>query len=154
MCANYSGKGDEPSALQAKAAALTASLGSSHVRVAPKNSETAMGVDNLSVPDKLTVEGREVLSNQYRSSRTIETQSNAFRRCQLNSVRDNLAAEGSYCCFRLPLLRRAELKAFQVMQDLLNNEQLLSCTKSVIERMQFKAFAGDPVTVNYPIEFR
>jgi hypothetical protein len=104
------------------------------------------------IPDKVLVHGHETLSSRY-IERTIEAQTGAFRRCQLNSVRDNLTAEGSLL-FSITISPSGHIDHLQVTQDQLKNDQLLSCTRSVIERLQFKSFAGEPVTVSYPVEFR
>lgn len=108
--------------------------------------------DESSEPDKLTVDGHETLSNEY-IERVMRQQAGAFQHCQMNSIRDNLAVQGSLL-FSMTISPTGQITHLHVLQDMLNNKELLECTRSVLERLQFEPFNGDPMTVNYPIDYR
>ena len=108
--------------------------------------------DESSEPDKLTVGGRETLSNEY-IERVMQQQARAFQHCQMNSIRDNLTVQGSLL-FSMTINPTGQITHLHVLQDMLNNKELLACTRSVLDRLQFEPFNGDPMTVNYPIDYR
>ncbi len=118
----------------------------------PSVAVSAAATAPSSAPDKLLVGGRETLSNEY-IEKVIRTHAAAFQHCQMNSIRDNLASEGSLL-FNMTISPAGQVAHLHILQDMLNNKELLECTRSVLERLQFESFNGDPMTINYPIDYK
>lgn len=105
------------------------------------------------MPDKIpNSSDGETLSNEY-IEQVITGQANALRNCQLNSVRENKSSQGKLV-LAFSIMPNGKIENLKVAKDELKNPSLASCAASVIERTQFKAFAGDPIVFSYPIEFR
>ena len=103
------------------------------------------------LPDKIVSSGDETLSNAY-IEQTLGAQITSLRRCQLNSLRDNRPVEGNLL-LSLTIAPSGKVDKVKILQDGMRNNQLNSCVSSVIERVQFKSFAGLPITLTYPVEF-
>ena len=103
-------------------------------------------------PATVDIDGQETLSDNY-IERTMQEQAAAFRDCQLNSLRDDLTADGSLL-FSITISPSGRIDRLGVVRDLLHNKELVDCTRSVIDRIQFQHFEGKPVTINYPIDYR
>lgn len=103
-------------------------------------------------PDTVMVDGHQTLTNNY-IARTMNEQASALRHCQLDSLRDNLSSDGSLL-FSITISPAGRIAHLGVLQDMVKNRELLDCTRSVIERVRFKHYDGEPMTINYPIDYR
>jgi hypothetical protein len=95
--------------------------------------------------------GQETLSNEY-IARSLQSQSEAFRRCQQNSVRDNTNSEGDLQ-LSFTVHPDGRIQNVKAVQDRIQNPRLVSCVTSVIERMRLKSFRGTPITMTHPLQF-
>ncbi len=102
--------------------------------------------------DTVDINGQETLTDSY-ISRTMQEQASAFRDCQLNSLRDDLTADGSLL-FSITINPLGTIDHIGVLEDDIHNKELLDCTRSVIERIQFRHFDGKSMTINYQIDYR
>ncbi|MCB0350513.1 MAG: AgmX/PglI C-terminal domain-containing protein [Bdellovibrionales bacterium] len=104
------------------------------------------------LPDKIKMGDEETLSSPY-IEEILGAQASAFRKCQLNSLRDNKTSVGSLL-LSVTISPAGKVDRVKVLQDQINNSQLVGCATSVIDRVQFKSFDGMPITLTYPLEFK
>lgn len=104
------------------------------------------------MPEKLATGDEETLSSPYIES-VLSAHASDFRRCQLNSLRDQKPTEASIL-LSLTIQPNGKPQNVKVLQNSSDNLQLADCTKSVLERAQFRAFSGLPITLTYPLEFK
>jgi hypothetical protein len=94
---------------------------------------------------------RETLSDEY-ISQIVNSQKPFFNRCYAQHLRLNPDSRGQiHLAFTIDV--RGRVSTVSLIQSTLSDPQLEKCTMSVIERCRFKAFDGDPIIVNYPINF-
>lgn len=94
---------------------------------------------------------RETLSDEY-ISQIVNSQKPFFNRCYAQHLRLNPDSRGQiHLAFTINTL--GKVSTVSLIQSTLSDPQLERCTMSVIERCRFKAFDGDPIVVNYPINF-
>jgi hypothetical protein len=105
------------------------------------------------MPEKVTTyDNKETLSNAY-IEQVLLGQANSLRNCQLSSIRDKKMAQG-LLIVSFSILPSGKIEKLAVAKDQIQNAQLVNCVISVLERTHFKAFAGAPIQLSYPIEFR
>ena len=94
---------------------------------------------------------RETLSDEY-ISQIVSNQKPFFNRCYAQHLRLNPDSRGQiHLAFTIDIQGR--VSSVSLIQSTLSDPQLEKCTMSVIERCRFKPFDGDPIVVNYPINF-
>lgn len=94
---------------------------------------------------------RETLSDEY-ISQIVNSQKPFFNRCYAQHLRLNPDSRGQiHLAFTINVL--GKVATVSLIQSTLSDPQLEKCTMAVIERCRFKAFDGDPIVVNYPINF-
>jgi TonB family protein len=94
---------------------------------------------------------RETLSDEY-ISQIVNAQKPFFNRCYAQHLRLNPDSRGQiHLAFTINV--QGKVATVSLIQSTLSDPQLEKCTMSVIERCRFKAFDGDPIVVNYPINF-
>lgn len=94
---------------------------------------------------------RETLSDEY-ISQIVNAQKPFFNRCYAQHLRLNPDSRGQiHLAFTIDT--QGKVSTVSMIQSTLSDPQLEKCTMSVIERCRFKAFDGDPIVVNYPINF-
>jgi hypothetical protein len=98
------------------------------------------------------VGGEETLSSAY-IEKTLANKGAQFRRCQINSVRDKLPALGQMM-FSIRIEPNGTVGAVRQLQTSIDNIHLTSCVTDVIQRSVFRAYAGKPITLSYPIDFQ
>lgn len=94
---------------------------------------------------------KESLSDEYIAS-VVNNQKPFFNRCYAQHLRLNPDSHGQ---ISLSFTIDASGKVSQVslINSTMNDIQLDRCTVAVIERCRFRPYDGDPVVVNYPINF-
>jgi TonB family protein len=102
------------------------------------------------MPDKRSSE--QVLSN-VEISTILNEKSHLFRRCQINSLRENKNSEGRVL-IQMTVQPNGKTTQVKVLQNNTQNKELAECVLAVIQRIGFREFVGLPVTVSYPIEFQ
>lgn len=94
---------------------------------------------------------RETLPDEY-ISQVVSAQKPFFNRCYAQHLRLNPDSRGQiHLAFTID--SQGKVSTVSMIQSTLSDPQLEKCTMSVIERCRFKAFDGDPIVVNYPINF-
>lgn len=94
---------------------------------------------------------RETLSDEY-ISQVVNSQKPFFNRCYAQHLRLNPDSRGQiHLAFTIDI--QGKVASVSMIQSTLSDPQLEKCTMSVIERCRFKPFDGDPIVVNYPINF-
>lgn len=94
---------------------------------------------------------RETLSDEY-ISQVVNAQKPFFNRCYAQHLRLNPDSRGQiHLAFTIDT--QGKVATVSMIQSTLSDPQLEKCTMSVVERCRFKAFDGDPIVVNYPINF-
>ena len=107
-------------------------------------------VEKEKKPEKIK-KARETLSDEY-ISQIVNSQKPFFNRCYAQHLRLNPDSRGQiHLAFTIDILGR--VSTVSMIQSTLSDPQLEKCTMAVIERCKFKAFDGDPIVVNYPINF-
>jgi hypothetical protein len=104
------------------------------------------------MPDKIKNGDEETLSSAYIEN-ILAQQAPAFRRCQMNSVRDNRVSVGNLLV-SLTIASSGEVQQARLLQDDLQNEPLTQCVLSAVQRVRFKSFDGLPISLTYPIVFK
>jgi hypothetical protein len=104
------------------------------------------------MPDKVKTGDEETLSSAYIENQLAQ-QAPAFRRCQLNSIRDNRVSVGNLLV-SLTIASTGEVNQARLLQDDLQNEPLTQCVLSAVQRVRFKSFDGQPISLTYPIVFK
>ncbi len=112
----------------------------------PKTSERSRPLD------KIVTENGETLATPYIED-VLAEHSEDLRLCQLKSVRDNQNTDG-HMLLSLTIQPTGHVDSVRFLRNELRNDPLSSCVQSVIERTKFKSFAGEPITITYPVEFR
>lgn len=113
---------------------------------------TTQSVNKNTMPDKLKNGDEETLSSAYIEG-VLAQQAPAFRRCQLNSIRDNRVSVGNLLV-SLTIASSGEVNQARLLQDDLQNEPLTQCVLSAVQRVRFKTFDGMPISLTYPIVFK
>ena len=94
---------------------------------------------------------KETLSDDY-ISQVVTTQKPFFNRCYAQHLRLNPDSRGQiHLAFTID--PNGRVSTVSMIQSTLSDPQLEKCTMSVIERCRFRVFDGDPIVVNYPINF-
>lgn len=105
-----------------------------------------------SAPEKIQLHGQETLTSSY-IEEVLGRHTHDLRRCQMNSLRDGKNAEGSLL-LSFTISPKGRVEHIKILKDQIKNEQLINCSASVLERTKFKSFAGLPITLTYPLQFR
>lgn len=94
---------------------------------------------------------KETLSDDY-ISQIIASQKPFFERCYTQHLRLNPDSRG-IIHLSFTVSPKGKVASVSLVQSTISDPQLERCTMSVIERCRFKNFDGDPIVVNYPINF-
>lgn len=99
----------------------------------------------------MKVGDRETLTNDYIETR-LAAQSNQFRRCQINSLRDRETAIGRLI-FSLKIEPSGKVSEANVVSRTRAAQTLQSCVRDVILRTTFQPFESQAILIQYPIDF-
>lgn len=91
-------------------------------------------------------------SDEQNLKNTLDGQKTFFNRCFAKHVVQNPDASGDIILGFL-LLPQGKISNTRVLSSSFKDPELEKCLTSVIERSPFKRFAGDPISVTYPIRF-
>lgn len=94
---------------------------------------------------------KETLSDEY-IAQIIRQQTRFFDRCYKEHLRLNPKARGRLN-LSFTITSRGEVSSVRLLGSTLKDPKLEQCAMSVVERARFKKFDGDPIIVNYPINF-
>lgn len=94
---------------------------------------------------------KETLSDEYISN-VIKKQRPFFNRCFVQHLRLNPNASGKVD-FSFKILPTGKVEKIRVLRSTIKDPRFQQCTLSVVRRANFKSYKGDPIIVNYPINF-
>lgn len=94
---------------------------------------------------------RETLPDDY-IAQIIKKQTPFFNRCYAEHLRLNPNARGRIN-LSFTIAATGNVSNVRLLGSTLKDPRLEQCTMSVIERARFRKFDGDPIIVNYPINF-
>ena len=94
---------------------------------------------------------RESLPDDY-IAQIIQRQTPFFNRCYAEHLRLNPNARGRIN-LAFTIASSGGVTSVRLLGSTLKDPRLEQCTMSVVERTRFRKFDGDPVVVNYPINF-
>lgn len=94
---------------------------------------------------------RETLSDEY-IAQIVNSQKPFFNRCYAQHLRLNPDSHGQiHMAFTVDV--DGKVSSVSLVNSSMSDPALEKCTMSVLERCRFRAFDGDPIVVNYPINF-
>lgn len=94
---------------------------------------------------------RETLPDEY-IAQVIKKQTPFFNRCYAEHLRLNPNARGRIN-LTFTIIQSGMVSSVRLLGSTLKDPRLEQCTMSVVERARFRKFDGDPIIVNYPINF-
>lgn len=107
--------------------------------------------DSIAEPSPQSDELLGTLTNEYIDS-AIAKNRDQFVKCQQNAIRQNQASRGQLLV-GIAIEPRGVMKDVRVLASDIENPDLHSCVKSVLERTQFRAFQGTEIVRSYPLIF-
>lgn len=96
-------------------------------------------------------EQKEILPDDYIVN-SISRQRSFFNRCYAQHLRLNPRASGQMM-LSFTIESTGDVSKVNVVKSSIKDPRLQKCTASVIERVKFRPFKGDPMLVTYPIQF-
>jgi hypothetical protein len=93
----------------------------------------------------------ETLSNEYIDEMIVSRQSQ-LQKCWVSRLKDNPNLKGQMV-LQFEITRRGKVRELRVADSTLNDDVLKRCVMSVIERIPFRAFTGQEISLSYPINF-
>lgn len=94
---------------------------------------------------------RETLSDDY-IAQIVNSQKPFFNRCYAQHLRLKPDSRGQiHMAFTIDT--EGKVSSVSLVNSTMSDPALEKCTMSVLERCRFKKFDGDPIVVNYPINF-
>lgn len=83
----------------------------------------------------------------------IRSQSELFQKCQTNSMRSATDSSGKLL-IEFSVQSSGSITQLKIIESSLKDKKLEECSLSVIRRLSFAKFDGDPLTFSYPIEYK
>ncbi len=102
-------------------------------------------------PKPTPVRAKESLPDDYIAS-IVKKQKPFLNRCYAQHLRLNPNASGKMS-ISFTVEPTGGVTSVRILRSSIADPRLQKCTLTVLERMQFKTFDGDPIVVNYPINF-
>lgn len=94
---------------------------------------------------------RETLSDEY-IAQIVNSQKPFFNRCYAQHLRLRPDSRGQiHLAFTIDI--EGKVSSVSLVNSTMADPALEKCTMSVLERCRFRKFDGDPIVVNYPINF-
>jgi hypothetical protein len=94
---------------------------------------------------------RDTLPDEY-IAQIVKQQTPFFNRCYAEHLRLNPNARGRIN-LAFTIVPNGSVSSVRLLGSTLKDPRLEQCTMSVIERVRFKKYDGDPIVINYPINF-
>ena len=102
-------------------------------------------------PKVKKIDEKETLPDSYIAS-IIRNQRTFLNRCYAQYLRLNPDARGRIDC-ALTIEPDGTISTARVIGSTIPDSALQQCVVSTLQRARFKSFNGDPIIVNYPINF-
>lgn len=93
----------------------------------------------------------ETLSNEYIDDMIVSRQSQ-LQKCWVSRLKDNPNLKGQMI-LQFEISRRGKVRELRVADSTLSDDVLKRCVMSVIERVPFRAYKGQEISLSYPINF-
>jgi hypothetical protein len=93
----------------------------------------------------------ETLSNEYIDEMIVSRQGQ-LQKCWLSRLKDNPHLKGQMV-LQFEITRRGKVRELRVADSNLDDEVLKRCVMTVVERIPFRAYKGQEITLSYPITF-
>ncbi len=93
----------------------------------------------------------ETLSNEY-IDEMITSRQSLLQKCWLTRLKDNPDLKGQMV-LQFEITRRGKVRELRVADSSLEDDVLKRCVMSVIERIPFRSFKGQEISLSYPINF-
>lgn len=93
----------------------------------------------------------DTLSNEYIDEMIVSRQ-NQLQKCWLGRLKDNPSLKGQIL-LQFEITRRGRVKDLRIADSTLEDEMLKKCVTSVIERISFRPYKGQEISLSYPINF-
>lgn len=93
----------------------------------------------------------ETLSNEY-IDEMITSRQSLLQKCWLTRLKDNPDLKGQMV-LQFEITRRGKVRELRVADSNLEDDVLKRCVMSVIERIPFRSFKGQEISLSYPISF-
>lgn len=106
-------------------------------------------VEKTPIPKKK--KQRETLPDEYIAS-VVNNQKPFFNRCYAQHLRLNPDSRGQIN-LAFTIDDQGKVTAVNLVNSTMGDPQLDRCTMAVLERCRFRPYDGDPIVVNYPINF-
>ncbi len=91
------------------------------------------------------------LSNEYIDDMIVSRQGQ-LQKCWLSRLKDNPNLKGQMM-LQFEISRRGKVRELRVADSSLDDDVLKRCVMSVIERIPFRAYSGQEISLSYPINF-
>lgn len=93
----------------------------------------------------------ETLSNEY-IDEMIASRQGQLQKCWLSRLKDNPNLKGQMIV-QLEISKRGKVRELRVADATFDDDTLKRCVLSVIERITFRSFKGQEISLSYPINF-
>jgi|GEM_PF-6872087 len=93
----------------------------------------------------------DTLSNEYIDDMIVSRQGQ-LQKCWLSRLKDNPNLKGQMV-LQFEISRRGKVRELRVADSNLEDDVLKRCVMSVIERIPFRAYKGQEISLSYPINF-
>jgi hypothetical protein len=93
----------------------------------------------------------DTLSNEYIDEMIVGRQSQ-LQKCWLGRLKDNPSLKGQIL-LQFEITRRGHVKDLRIADSNIEDDLLKKCVTSVIERLSFRPFKGQEISLSYPINF-
>jgi len=111
----------------------------------------ATPVEEPHLPPPKTNSKNGALTNQEIED-TVESRQNLFQRCWTQRLRETPSLTGK-ALLQFEITPRGKVQEVQVVESTLNDDLMLRCLVSVLERISFREFDGGSVTLTFPLSF-
>lgn len=91
------------------------------------------------------------LSNEY-IDEMIAGRRGQLQKCWLGRLKDNPNLKGQMT-LQFEISRRGKVRELRVSDSSLDDDVLKRCVMSVVERIQFRSYSGQEISLSYPINF-
>lgn len=93
----------------------------------------------------------DTLSNEYIDEMIVGRQGQ-LQKCWLSRLKDNPSLKGQIL-LQFEITRRGHVKDLRIADSNIEDDLLKKCVMSVIERLSFRSFKGQEISLSYPINF-
>lgn len=133
-------------------ALISTQISKSEVTQKPAAPPVADPAPSAPLPKPAPSETTELSADEQNLKSTLEGQKTYFNKCFAKFLVQNPEARGEIVLGFL-LFPQGKAEKVKVLSASLKDNDLERCLTSVVERSPFKRFAGEPISVTYPIRF-